>query len=95
MPKVVGYPILGIIIGLELFNFIPLSFEESSHFVIDLALALIAVMIGGSLKYSTLKKRGAEILSITFFQASFYSQACSIFRPLIHLLLLFYLEDWV
>ena len=71
LPKVVGYLVLGLIIGPEILGLIPESFVENSHFVIDLALSLIAVMIGGNLKYSVLKEIGKQVGLITLFEASF------------------------
>ncbi|MEA2029631.1 MAG: cation:proton antiporter [Campylobacterota bacterium] len=71
VPKVVGYLLLGVVIGPNLLDIIPQAFVDGSHFVIDLALAIIAVMIGGTLKYSMLKESGKAILTITFFQAFF------------------------
>lgn len=70
LPKVVGYLFLGLIIGPELLNVIPESFVNESHFVIDMSLSLIAVMIGANLKYSYLKKTGRQIVFITIFEAS-------------------------
>jgi len=71
LPKVVGYLVLGLIIGPEVLGLVPESFVESSHFVIDLALSMIAVMIGANLKYSVIKEIGKQVAFITFFEASF------------------------
>lgn len=70
LPKVVGYLILGLIIGPQILGVIPESFVVNSHFVIDLALSLIAVMIGGNLKLSVLKEIGTQVGLITLFEAS-------------------------
>ncbi len=70
VPKVVGYLLLGLLIGPEVFNIIPESFIEKSHFVIDMSLSLIAVMIGATLKYSQIKKVGKQVLYITFFEGT-------------------------
>ena len=70
LPKVVGYLVLGLIIGPEILGLIPESFVENSHFVIDLALSLIVVMIGGNLKYSVIKEIGKQVGLITLFEAS-------------------------
>ncbi len=71
LPKVVGYLILGVIIGPQLLNIIPESFVGESDFVIDMSLSLIAVMIGAKLKFSYLKEIGKQALSITLFEATF------------------------
>ena len=71
LPKVVGYLILGLLIGPELLNIIPESFIANSHFVIDMSLSLIAVMIGAQLKLSMLKEVGRQAIYITFFETTF------------------------
>lgn len=71
LPKVVGYLFLGLIIGPEVLAVIPKSFIQETDIIIDLSLALIAVLVGANLKYTTLKEMGKQILSITIFEASF------------------------
>lgn len=71
LPKVVGYLLLGLFIGPEILGIIPEHFIQETHILIDLALSLIAVLIGASLKYSLLKEMGKQIVLITFFQALF------------------------
>ncbi|MEA3434065.1 MAG: cation:proton antiporter [Campylobacterota bacterium] len=71
LPKVVGYLLLGLIIGPEILGVIPEHFIQETHIIIDLALSLIAVLVGANLKYSTLKGMGKQIISITFFEAAF------------------------
>ncbi len=70
IPTVVGYLSLGLLIGPEVLNLIPRGFVENSHVITDLALAIIAVLVGATLKFSTLKGRGKEILYITLFQSA-------------------------
>ncbi len=71
LPKVVGYLLLGLFIGPEILGIIPEHFIQDTHIIIDLALSLIAVLVGANLKYSTLKGMGKQIVSITFFEATF------------------------
>lgn len=71
LPKVVGYLLLGLFIGPEILGIIPEHFIQDTHVIIDLALSLIAVLVGANLKYSTLKGMGKQIISITFFEAAF------------------------
>ncbi|MGC9351894.1 MAG: cation:proton antiporter [Sulfurovum sp.] len=78
LPKVVGYLLLGVLIGPELLGVIPLSFVEGSHVVIDLALSLIAVLVGANLKYQRVKGLGKQILTITLFEGLFAFIAVSI-----------------
>jgi Kef-type K+ transport system membrane component KefB len=69
VPQVVGYIIIGIIIGQSGLKLIPLDvvkrFEPFNYF----ALGLISFMIGGELKLSTLKKYGRQFISILFYEA--------------------------
>ena len=69
LPRVVGYLCLGLLIGPEVFGFIPKEFVENSHIITDLSLSIIAVLVGATLKFSTLKGLGKEIAYITFFQS--------------------------
>ncbi|UFH58108.1 cation:proton antiporter [Sulfurovum mangrovi] len=78
LPKVVGYLFLGLLIGPELLGIIPLSFVEGSHVVIDLALSLIAVLVGANLKYQRVKGLGKQIMTITLFEGLFAFLAVSI-----------------
>lgn len=71
LPKVVGYLLLGLVIGPEILGIVPEHFIQDTHIIIDLALSLIAVLVGANLKYSTLKGMGKQIVSITFFEATF------------------------
>lgn len=70
LPQVVGYLLLGLLIGPEALALIPQSFVDNSNFVIDLCLAVIAVLLGADLKISDIKVLGKQILYITFFQAT-------------------------
>ncbi len=71
LPKVVGYLFLGLLIGPEVLAIIPKSFIQETDIIIELSLSLIAVLVGANLKYSTIKEMGKQIISITFFEASF------------------------
>ena len=71
LPKVVGYLLLGLLIGPEILGIIPEHFIQDTHIIIDLALSMIAVLVGANLKYSRLKGMGKQIVSITFFEATF------------------------
>lgn len=69
IPRVVGYLILGLIIGPETLSLIPREFVENSYAITDLALSIIAVLVGATLKVSRLKGRGKEIVYITLIQS--------------------------
>ena len=69
LPRVVGYLLLGLIIGPEVLGFIPHEFVENSYIITDLALAIIAVLVGATLKTSALNEHGKEVVYITIFQS--------------------------
>lgn len=69
LPNVVGYLILGLLLGPQIFNIVPDEFLKNSNAIIDLSLSIIAVLVGATLKYSSLKKHAKEVVYITFFQA--------------------------
>jgi len=69
IPRVVGYLILGLVIGPEVFGFIPEIFVENSYIVTDLALSIIAVLVGATFKKSTLRGHLKEVTYITISQS--------------------------
>jgi Kef-type K+ transport system membrane component KefB len=69
IPNVVGYLILGLVIGPEVLGFIPKIFVSNSYLITDLALSIIAVLVGATLKSSTLKGHLKEVTYITLFQS--------------------------
>lgn len=69
IPKVVGYLLVGLLIGPQVLGFVPQYFVESSHIVTDLALSIIALLAGATLKAKKLNGHIREIVSITIFQS--------------------------
>jgi len=69
--NVVGYLILGLIIGPEVLNIIPQHFIEDSHVITDLSLSLISVLVGANLKYNVIKEVWRQIAIISIFEAIF------------------------
>ena len=69
IPRVVAYLLLGLVIGPEVLGFIPREFVNNSYIITDLALSIIAVLVGATLKVSSLKGLGKEIIYITLFQS--------------------------
>ena len=68
---VVGYLILGFMLGPKMFNIVPQEFIDGSHVIIDLSLALISVLVGANLKYNLLKDVWKQIVVISIFEAIF------------------------
>ena len=69
LPKVVGYLLLGLLIGPEVLALIPQEFVDSSQIITNLALSIIALLVGATLKLSILKQHIKEVISITLFQS--------------------------
>jgi len=69
--SVVGYLVLGVIIGPSGFDLIPKEFIDGSSFIIDMSLSLISVLVGANLRYDILKDMLKQILAISFFEAIF------------------------
>jgi len=71
MLNVVGYLVLGFLIGPKMANIVPQSFINDSHFITDLSLSLISVLVGANLRYTILKKVWRQIIVISIFEAIF------------------------
>ncbi len=69
--NVVGYLILGLIIGPEVLNIIPQHFIDDSHVITDLSLSLISVLVGANLRYNVIKEVWKQITVISIFEAIF------------------------
>lgn len=69
IPKVVGYLLVGLVIGPQVLGFVPQHFIENSHIVTDLALSVIALLAGATLKAKRLNGYMKEIVLITLFQS--------------------------
>ncbi len=68
-PMVVGYVIIGVILGRSFLNILKPSIVEKASLLNDLALGIIAFMIGGELNFIRLKNIGKAIFFITVFEA--------------------------
>ncbi len=69
--NVVGYLLLGVIIGPNGFDIVPKEFIHGSNFIIDMSLSLISVLVGANLKYDILRDMLKQIFTISFFEAIF------------------------
>ncbi len=59
LPGVVGYILIGLILGPSFLNIFDMHIVESMGIVGDVALALVAFTIGSEMHSSTLKRQGA------------------------------------
>jgi NhaP-type Na+/H+ or K+/H+ antiporter len=64
LPKVSGYILIGIMISPSVTHLLPETFLEEASSLVHLALAIIAFMIGGSLKLETVGKLERSIFSV-------------------------------
>ena len=64
LPKVTGYMVIGMVLSPSVSNLLPVTFIEETGGITHLALAVIAFMIGGSLRFETIQKLEKGIFSI-------------------------------
>jgi len=69
--NVVGYLIMGFIIGPEALGIVSHKFVEETHIITDLSLSLIAVLVGANLRYHIIKKIWKQVFIISFFETFF------------------------
>ena len=69
LPTIIGYMILGVILGPSLLNMLSDKVQEQLSFVPDIALGFVALSIGMELKLSTLKRLGKGIIYIILFES--------------------------
>lgn len=69
-PRISGYIIVGMLLSPSVLNVIPSQLiREDLSVITDIALGVVAYLIGGSLSIERLKKLGKNIITITPFQA--------------------------
>ena len=66
IPQVVGYIVMGVILGDSVTHFLPAKMLDDLSAITYLALAFIGFMVGGELKYSLFKKYGKQFFIILF-----------------------------
>lgn len=69
IPQVVGFIIIGVILGPSALNIVPLELSSELIFVSEIALGLIGFDIGSHLLLSDLRRLGRSILFILLFEA--------------------------
>jgi Kef-type K+ transport system membrane component KefB len=69
--NVVGYLILGFIIGPEVLGIVTHKFIENTHIITDISLSLIAVLVGANLKYHIIKTVWKQIAMVSLFETLF------------------------
>ncbi len=69
LPNITVYILLGIVLSPSFSLILPKSFIEHTSWIIDLSLAVIAFIIGGSIKFKKIAQMKKSILYITLLQA--------------------------
>jgi Kef-type K+ transport system membrane component KefB len=69
IPQVVGFIVIGVILGPSFLNVVPLELSEELIFISEIALGLIGFDIGSHLLFGELRKLGRSILLIVLFEA--------------------------
>ena len=68
IPQVVGYIVVGVVIGDSLLGFLPVKMLDDLSPITSMALAFIGFMIGGELKFSLFRKFGKQFFTILLFE---------------------------
>ena len=68
-PRITGYIIIGILLSPSLLNIISATTIENLDIITDIALGVIAFLIGGSLHLEPIRRLGKSITWITLFQS--------------------------
>ena len=76
LPQVIGYIIVGIILGISGFKLFDGGVINNLSMVTYFALSMIGFMIGGELRWARIKRFGASILIITVFESLFSCFLC-------------------
>ncbi len=66
LPSLIGYMVLGVILGPSLVGWLPHAVSDKLAFITQIALGFVAISIGSELSVTTLKRLGAGIISIIF-----------------------------
>jgi len=66
LPSLIGYMVLGVILGSSLLHFFSDSLLEHLSFITEVSLGLVAFSIGSELNISSMKRLGAAIVGIIF-----------------------------
>jgi Kef-type K+ transport system membrane component KefB len=69
IPQVVGFIVIGVVLGTSFLKVIPLELAEELTFISEIALGLIGFDIGSHLLFSDLRRLGRSIVYILLFEA--------------------------
>jgi len=66
LPSIIGFMLLGVLLGPSLVNLLHEEFQAQLSFITDVALSFVAVSIGLELSFRALKKQGSGIILVIF-----------------------------
>ena len=69
IPQVVGFIVMGVLLGSSFLNIVPLELTEELIFISQIALGLIGFDMGSHLRLSELRRLGRSLVSILLFEA--------------------------
>jgi Kef-type K+ transport system membrane component KefB len=69
IPQVVGFIVVGVLLGPSLLNIVPLELSDQLLFISEIALGLIGFDIGSHLLFGELRRLGRSIVFILLFEA--------------------------
>lgn len=81
LPSLIGYMIVGVILGPSFLNLLSESVAEPLSFVTEIALGLVAFSIGAELSFSSLRRLGPGIVSIILAESfgAFFVVTCAVY----------------
>ena len=92
-PAITAYIVLGVVIGPYFLRLIPASIMESSAFISNIALSLIAFNIGQNFSKNTFRQIGTQVIWISVFEALgafiFVTVALSLLKIPFHVAIVF------
>ena len=71
LPVITGYILAGLILGSSVLDMVPEKAAVHFNSITEIALSIIAVIIGAEFNFSRLRRTGGKIITITLFQAAF------------------------
>ncbi|MCF7857998.1 MAG: cation:proton antiporter [Candidatus Cloacimonetes bacterium] len=69
LPTIIGFMVLGVILGPSLINVFTVSLQQDLAFITSIALGFVALSIGMELKFSTLKRLGKGMIYVILFES--------------------------
>lgn len=64
LPSIIGFMIIGVVLGPSGINILNEEFQSSLSFITDIALSFVALSIGLELSFASLKKQGKGIIAV-------------------------------